>query len=77
MVVLSGLARAAAIRVPGLERGCGVYSCGVAAASSLLPPRAFAGRDYLQEIRAAIHAAQQLLQAAQAGSADVTGREEA
>ena len=66
----------AALRVLGLARGCGVYSCGVAAASSLLPARAFAGRDYLQEIRAAIRAAQQLLQAAHAGGADMTGREE-
>ena len=39
------------LRVLGLERGCGVYSCGVDAAGSLLPARTFGGREYLQEIR--------------------------
>lgn len=53
-----------AVRVLGLERGCGVYSCGVDAASSLLPARAFGGRDYLQEIRSALCSAPVLLRAA-------------
>jgi hypothetical protein len=53
-----------AVRVLGLERGCGVYSCGVDAASSLLPARAFGGRDYLQEIRSALCSAPELLRAA-------------
>lgn len=53
-----------ATRVLGLERGCAVYSCGVDAASSLLPGRDFGGRDYLQEIRAAIRAALALLEQA-------------
>jgi hypothetical protein len=53
------------VRVLGLERGCGVYSCGVDAASSLLPRATpFAGRDYLQEIRSALRAAPGLLRAA-------------
>jgi hypothetical protein len=53
------------LRVLGLERGCGVYSCGVDAASSLLPrATSFAGRDYLQEIRSALRAAPGLLRAA-------------
>lgn len=53
------------VRVLGLERGCGVYSCGVDVASSLLPRvRPFGGRDYLQEIRSALRAAHALLQAA-------------
>ena len=53
-----------ATRVLGLERRCGVYSCGVDAAGSLLPVRDFGGRDYLQEIRAALRAALALLQQA-------------
>jgi hypothetical protein len=53
-----------AVQVLGLERGCGVYSCGVDAASSLLPARAFGGRDYLQEIRSALRAAPALLRVA-------------
>ncbi len=53
-----------AVRVLGLERGCGVYSCGVDAASSLLPARTFGGRDYLQEIRSALRSAPVLLRAA-------------
>jgi hypothetical protein len=52
-----------ALRVLGLQRGCGVYSCGVDAESSLLPVREFGGRDYLQEIRSAIRAAAALLAA--------------
>ena len=55
-----------AVRVLGLERGCSVYSCGVDAATSLLPRAApFGGRDYLQEIRSALRAAPALLRAAQ------------
>jgi hypothetical protein len=53
------------VRVLGLERGCGVCSCGVDAASSLLPRATpFGGRDYLQEIRSALRAAPALLRAA-------------
>jgi hypothetical protein len=53
------------LRTLGLERGCGVYSCGVDAGTSLLPrPRSFGGRDYLQEIRSALRAALTLLQSA-------------
>jgi hypothetical protein len=56
------------IRVLGLERGCGVYSCGVDAASSVLPRATpFGGRDYLQEIRSALRAAPVLLRAAREG----------
>jgi len=55
------------VRVLGLERGCGVYSCGVDPASSPLPRIApFGGRDYLQEIRSALLAARRLLRAARA-----------
>jgi hypothetical protein len=53
-----------ALRVLGLERGCGVYSCGVDAESSLLPAKAFGGREYLQEIRSALRAAAALLKTA-------------
>jgi hypothetical protein len=53
-----------AVRVLGLERGCGVYSCGVDAASSLLPGKTFGGRNYLQEIRSALLSAPVLLRAA-------------
>lgn len=53
-----------AVRVLGLERGCGVYSCGVDAARSLLPAKAFGGREYLQEIRSALRSAPALLRAA-------------
>lgn len=56
-----------AVRVLGLERGCGVYSCGVDAKSSLLPAKEFGGRDYLQEVRSAIRAAAALLAAAERG----------
>jgi hypothetical protein len=52
-----------ALRVLGLERGCGVYSCGVDAARSLLPAKAFGGREYLQEVRSALRAAATLLEA--------------
>lgn len=53
------------LRTLGLERGCGVYSCGVDAASALLPRTTpFGGRDYLQEIRSALRAAAGLLRAA-------------
>jgi hypothetical protein len=52
-----------ALRVLGLQHGCGVYSCGVDAENSLLPVKAFGGRDYLQEIRSAIRAAAALLSA--------------
>jgi len=53
------------VRVLGLERGCSVRSCGVDAASSLLPRAIpFGGRDYLQEIRSALLAAVTLLRAA-------------
>lgn len=56
------------VRVLGLERGCGVYSCGVDAASSLLPRATpFGGRDYLQEIRSALRAAPALVKAARQG----------
>jgi len=49
----------------GLQRGCGVYSCGVDAASALLPRATpFGGRDYLQEIRSALRAAAGLLRVA-------------
>ena len=58
-----------ALRVLGLERGCGVYSCGVDAASSLLPAKAFGGREYLQEIRSALRAAATLLRAARDNAA--------
>ena len=53
-----------AARVLGLTYGCGVYSCGVDAASSLIPGRDFGARDYLQEIRAALYAALMLLRQA-------------
>jgi hypothetical protein len=53
-----------AARVLGLERGCAVHSCGVDAAGSFLPVRQFGGRDYLQEIRAALRAAVALLRQA-------------
>lgn len=56
-----------AVRVLGLERGCGVYSCGVDAKSSLLPAKEFGGRDYLQEVRSALRAAAALLAAAERG----------
>jgi hypothetical protein len=53
------------VRVLGLERGCGVYSCGVDMEFSLLPRATqFGGRDYLQEIRSALCAALALLRAA-------------
>ena len=59
-----------ALRVLGLERGCGVYSCGVDAANALLPAKAFGGREYLQEIRSALRAAATLLRAARDTAAD-------
>jgi hypothetical protein len=63
-----------ALRVLSLARGCAVYSCGVDATSSLLPPKQFAGRDYLQEVRSALRAAAALLAAAsEAGVARRTG----
>lgn len=53
------------VRVLGLERDCGVYSCGVDTARALLPRATpFGGRDYLQEIRSALRAAPALLRAA-------------
>jgi len=52
------------IRVLGLERDCGVYSCGVDVVTALLPGRPFSGRDYLQEIRSFLRAAPVLLRAA-------------
>jgi hypothetical protein len=53
------------VRVLGLERGCGVRSCGVDPATSLLPrATSFGGRDYLQEIRSALLAAAALSRAA-------------
>ena len=52
-----------ALRVLSLERGCGVYCCGVDAARSLLPAKAFGGREYLQEVRSALRAAAALLRA--------------
>jgi hypothetical protein len=55
-----------ATRVLGLERGCTVHSCGVDADSSFMPIADFGGRDYLQEIRAALRAALALVQRAQA-----------
>lgn len=57
-----------ALRVLGFERGCGVYSCGVDAATSLLPGKLFGGRDYLQEIRSALRSAPMLLRAARAAA---------
>ncbi len=58
-----------AMRVLGLNRGCGVYSCGVDAAHALLPRTPpFGGRDYLQEVRSALRAALELLRAAQEGA---------
>ena len=53
-----------ALRVLGLERGCGVYPCGVDAANALVPVKAFGAREYLQEIRAGLRAAAALLHAA-------------
>jgi hypothetical protein len=53
-----------ALQVLGIERGCGVYCCGVDASSSYLSPASFNGRSYLQEIRSALRAAAQLLTAA-------------
>ncbi len=53
-----------AVRILGLERGCGVYSCGVDVASALLRRPPFSGRDYLQEVRSALCAASLLLRAA-------------
>jgi hypothetical protein len=55
----------AALRWLGLERGCGVYCCGVDGATATLPLRAFNGREYLQEIRSALLAARELVAAAQ------------
>jgi len=52
------------VRILGLERGCGVYSCGVNAATALLPGRRFCGRDYLQETRSALLTASALLRVA-------------
>jgi hypothetical protein len=54
-----------ALRLLGLERGCGVYCCGVDATSAALPLRTFSGRSYLQEIRSALLAASALMAAAQ------------
>jgi hypothetical protein len=48
-------------QVLGIERGCGVYCCGVDAASSFLPPKPFSGRSYLQEIRSTLLASSELL----------------
>ncbi len=56
------------LQVLGIERGCGVYCCGVDAASSYLPAASFSGRSYLQEIRSALRAAAQLLAAARQAS---------
>ena len=53
-----------ALRILGLERGCGVYSCGVDAASALLSGPPFSGRGYLQEVRSTLLAASMLLRAA-------------
>ncbi len=58
-----------ASRVLGLERGCAVRSCGVDARSRR-PAGTFAGREYLQELRAALRAALALLKHAREGSAD-------
>lgn len=55
----------AALRLLGLERGCGVYCCGVDATTTTLPLRQFGGREYLQEIRSALLAARELMAAAQ------------
>jgi hypothetical protein len=53
-----------AARILGLGRGCAVYSCGADAVSLLPYVRTPAGRDYLQEIRAALRAALALLRQA-------------
>lgn len=50
-----------AARILGLGHGCAVYSCGADAGSPPLPVRPLAGRDYLQEIRAALRAGLRLL----------------
>jgi hypothetical protein len=58
-----------ALRVLGLARGCGVYSCGVDPAGSLLPAKAFSGQAYLQEVRSALCAAAALLATARQATA--------
>jgi hypothetical protein len=50
-----------AARILGLGRGCAVYSCGADGGSPPLSGRPLAGRDYLQEIRAALRAGVRLL----------------
>lgn len=59
-----------ALRVLGLERRCGVYSCGVDPAGSLLPAKTFSGQEYLQEVRSALCAASTLLKTARQITAD-------
>ena len=53
-----------ASRVLGLENGCGVHTCGVAKGSHARLAREFSGREYLQEIRAALRAGVLLLREA-------------
>jgi hypothetical protein len=50
-----------AVRVLGLEVGCRVSTVGVDATSAAIPLRAFGPRDWLQELRSALRAAQRLL----------------
>jgi hypothetical protein len=50
----------AAIQILGLEYGCALVTVGVDARSSLLPIRTFGAADYLQEVRSALRAAQEL-----------------
>jgi hypothetical protein len=61
-----------ASRVLGLERHCAVSSCGVDAGTSVVPVPAFGGREYLQEIRAALRAALALLRQARQAPAEAT-----
>jgi hypothetical protein len=53
-----------AARILGLERGCNISCVGVDSATAHLPFQPFSGRLYLQEIRSAIRAAAELIQAA-------------
>jgi hypothetical protein len=57
-----------ALRILGLEYGCGVYCCGVDLTTALVPFIKLSARSYLQEIRAALLAAHQLITAASRSS---------
>jgi len=50
-----------AARILGLGHGCAVYSCGADAGGPPISVRRLGGRDYLQEIRAALRAGLRLL----------------